>query len=116
MPHVTAAGKAILAHMDKKKLKNYLKQCDYQNLTRQSLKSEEELLLELDLVSKRGWASNIGEYDAQVFGVGAPIFSNGQVIASLVVQYPSFRHDEKQIEAYGKEVKESAKVISDELS
>ncbi len=116
LPHVTAAGKAILANVNKKKLKSYLKQCEYNSLTDQSIKSEDKLLDELKEVSKKGWASNIGEYDSQVYGIAAPIFSNDEVIASLVVQYPGFRHDEIQLKKYAKEVIKSAESISADLS
>lgn len=115
-PHVTAAGKAILAHMDKKKLRNYLKQCDYQKITQHSINNEADLIKELEMISKRGWATNIGEYNPQVYGVAAPIFSNQQVIAALIVQYPGFRHDEKQLEVYAQEVLNSAREISEELT
>ena len=116
LPHVTAAGKSILAYYPPKKLKAYLRQCDFPRLTEQSLKSEEDLIQELKNVEKQGWASNIGEYDNQVYGIAAPIFSGDEVLASLIVQYPGFRHNEEQLQSYAKEVVQSAECISKELN
>lgn len=116
LPHVTAAGKAILAYQDEKKRKGYLAQCDYPSLTPKSLGSEKKLLTELETIRQEGWASNIGEYDDQVFGVAAPIFSGEEIVASLVVQYPGFRHGQKELGEYAQEVMASAQLISQDIS
>jgi DNA-binding IclR family transcriptional regulator len=116
IPHVTAAGKAILAHLSAKKLQNYLRQAQMPKLTQSSLSSPENIKNDLDLVRKNGWAVNLGEYDSNIYGVAAPILINDEAIAAIVVQYPVFRHAENLLPDYANEIMASAKIISSAFS
>ncbi|MBF0196308.1 MAG: IclR family transcriptional regulator [Planctomycetes bacterium] len=116
IPHVTAAGKSILAFQTEKKLNNYLRQCEFPKLTKSSVTSQRKLLKELETVKDQGWAINAGEYNTQVYGVAAPVYFGKEVVASLVVQYPSFRHNQEKLKGYAQKVMAAAKVISKEIS
>jgi DNA-binding IclR family transcriptional regulator len=112
IPHVTAAGKAMLAFIGPKKLEAYLKQADFPRLTQQSINTLEQLKDELNQIKTRGWAINHGEYNELIYGIAAPILLEGEAIAAIVVQYPAFRHDSSQLEAYSEEVMLAAQKIS----
>lgn len=112
IPHVTAAGKAILAFCDERKQQSYLRQAQTPKLTDHSLPSIDQVQKELHEVRRQGWALNRGEYDPHIFGVAAPILRQGQAIAALVVQYPSFRHNEKLLPEYATEINMAAQNIS----
>lgn len=112
IPHVTAAGKAMLAFLSERKRQAYLNQAQFPALTSNSCLSLECLGKELHQIYKRGWASNLGEYDPHIFGVAAPILRGKEAIAAVVVQYPSFRHSRKNIKAYALEVMQSANAIT----
>ena len=112
IPHVTAAGKAILAFLPEKKCEAYLKQASFPALTQQSIDSLELLKRELQKIKKLGWAINHGEFNELIYGIAAPILIEEESIAAIVVQYPAFRHDSANLEAYSKEVMLSAQRIT----
>ena len=111
LPHLTAAGKAILANMSEEKRNIYLEQTNYAHPTEVSIVNQSALCDELDRIRNQGWALNLGEYDDQIFGVAAPIITTAGVYG-LAVQYPKFRHDEAHLERYAMKIIESANAIS----
>lgn len=112
IPHVTAAGKVLLAFSKHKMKQAYLHQVKFPELTESSIKTQEQLLKSLDEVKQAGFADNTGEYDEFIYGISAPIIADGEAIAALVIQYPSFRHETKFYQSMKKEVITSAQKIS----
>jgi DNA-binding IclR family transcriptional regulator len=115
IPHVTAAGKAILAFLPEKKLQAYLRQAQTPKLTNNSLNSIQAIKSEITKIQDKGWALNLGEYDDQIYGVAAPILIQGEAVAAIIVQYPGFRHQEELLPEYANEIMSSAQNISTSL-
>ncbi|MDC7228473.1 MAG: IclR family transcriptional regulator [Spirochaetales bacterium] len=99
-PHVTANGKAILANLSQKELNRYLDRMDNTPFTENSIVEPDILKKELAVVRERGYSINAGEFEPHIMAVGAPLFHGGEVIASLVVQFPDFRHSRSDLEGY----------------
>ncbi|MBN1670178.1 MAG: IclR family transcriptional regulator [Kiritimatiellae bacterium] len=108
IPHVTAAGKAILAFLPDPKLAKYFDQTKLERFTRKTRTQKKAILADLRRVRARGYAVNTGEYEEDIMAVAAPILARGQVVASLVVQFPVFRYGEKALNQHGPVVKTAA--------
>jgi IclR family transcriptional regulator, acetate operon repressor len=98
-PHVTAGGKAILAHLSRERLDAYFRHTAMERFTVRSLASREDVEKELEQTRARGYAVNRGEYQAEVLAVAAPIFHAGAPLGALVLQFPIYRHREDELES-----------------
>jgi len=116
IPHVTAAGKAILAHLDEDLLRSYFQNAALQRFTAKTSTNAGDIMKELEEVRERGYAINRGEYEELVMAVAAPIFQNEKVTASVVVQFPTFRYQEERLPNFANDVMSSAKSIERKLN
>ena len=107
-PHVTSAGKAILAFLDPKLQQKYLEDALYHRFTEKSLTEPGSLEAELDAIRARGYAINRGEYEPEVMAIASPIRQGGDVIGSIVVQFPTFRYQEEQLTGFAERIVEVA--------
>lgn len=90
--HVSAAGKAILAELDRERVDEIVEQHGLPRPGRDSITSREELHEELDRVRDRGYAFNRQESTAGVHAVGAAVTSSdGDVVGALSVSGPANR-------------------------
>lgn len=90
--HATAAGKAILAHSDREKVKEILTTQGLSALTDETITRKEELQNELEEIRSRGYGFNIQENITGLHAVGVPVMSpDGRVIGALSVSGPSHR-------------------------
>ena len=115
IPHVTAAGKAILAHLSDDLLDSYLAAVELQRFTSKTITKASDIRNELATVRERGYAINRGEFEEMVMAVAAPIIQNNEVLASVVVQFPAFRYQEEELPSFAKDVIVSAKSIERKL-
>ncbi len=115
-PHVTAGGKAILAHLPKERLDAYFRHTVLERFTMRSLLSREEVERELEQTRKRGYAINCAEYQPEVMAVAAPIFYGGAPLAALVLQFPTHRHREDELESNAGAVVAAARRIGEQLA
>jgi len=80
----TTGGRAILSTYKEEQLDDVLKNVDFIPRTQHSIKTKQELKLELQVTQKRGYSMFENEYIIGLESVGAPIFdANGECIASL---------------------------------
>lgn len=112
IPHVTAAGKAILAFLPHNLLEAYLARIQLERFTSKTVTDLAVIRRELDTVRSRGYAINRGEYEAEVMAVAAPIFVGASIEGSLVVQFPTFRHAERDLEGHAGPIVDAASRIS----
>ena len=103
-PHVTAAGKAILACQAEAELVSYLENCLYQAYTDKTQTNPGVLRQELEETRARGYAFNRGEYDREIMAVAAPIIVYSRVVASLSLQFPYFRYSEEELSRIGNRI------------
>ena len=115
IPHVTAAGKAILAFLPKTLLEAYLARIRLERFTSKTVTDLAMIRRDLDAVRGRGYAINRGEYEAEVMAVAAPVFAGGAIGGSLVVQFPTFRHGERDLDGHAAPIVDAARRISDLL-
>jgi DNA-binding IclR family transcriptional regulator len=116
IPHVTAGGKAILAYLSDELLTKYFENVELVRFTPKTLTKKRDILQELKMVRKNGYAINLGEYEDVVMAVAAPVFQNETVIASVVVQFPTFRYKEKELSKHAGDIIETANRIGLQIS
>jgi DNA-binding IclR family transcriptional regulator len=97
IPHVTAGGKAILAFLPAAQLKEYFKKTEWKSFTSQSMTEKGLVMKQLEEIQEKGYAINWGEYEEEIIAIAAPIFENEEVIAALIVQFPTFRYREEEL-------------------
>ncbi len=110
-PHVTAAGKAILAFLPDAARERYLDDALYHHFTEKSLVNPHALRQQLRSIREQGYAVNYGEYESEIMAVASPVLMKGGSIASVVVQFPSFRYREEALPAFGERIKQATQAI-----
>lgn len=115
-PHVTAGGKAILAFLSPERLDAYFRRTAMERFTGRSLLRRDEVERELEQTRARGYAVNHGEYQAEVMAVAAPVFREGAPLGALVLQFPTYRHREEELESSAGAVVAAARRISDSIA
>jgi len=113
--HATANGKVMLAFKDAEFIRTYLESVEWHGFTDKTIASRKELEEELDRIRDNGYALNRGEYEASIMAIAAPIRSDVDIVASLVVQYPTFRHSLDEVKAYAPDLVAAAGRISEKL-
>ncbi len=111
-PHVTAGGKAILAFLPEHVREKYLGDALYHKFTEKSVVNPNTLRQQLSEVRKDGYAVNHGEYETEIMAVASPVIVAGEVLGSVVVQFPTFRYREESLPAFGERISESAQAIA----
>jgi DNA-binding IclR family transcriptional regulator len=91
VPHCTAAGKVLLAHMEEARLDQILA-AGLAKFTSFTITDPGELRLELERVRAQGYAAVHEELERGLNAVAAPIYDHtGQVIAAAGVAGPAYR-------------------------
>jgi DNA-binding IclR family transcriptional regulator len=86
LAHVTSSGKVLLAYLPPDYQRDLIAQMRLPPSTPRSITTRAELLAELDIVRRQGWAENRGESHAGMCSIAAPIRDPlGRVIASVSV-------------------------------
>ena len=115
-PHVTAGGKAILAFLSQERLTAYFEHADFQQFTTSTIVEKSKVSDQLTQIARNGFATNFGEYEDDVMAVASPIFCGGEVLASLILQFPFYRHVKDELEANAGYIMEASRTISEKLS
>jgi DNA-binding IclR family transcriptional regulator len=116
LAHVTAAGKALLAWQTDAALGSVLA-AELKGFTPQTLTDPGVLKRELELVRRRGWATEVEEHELGAACVAAPIVSgSGPPFASLSISGPTSRLPRGQLKDLGTRIREAADGIAESLS
>lgn len=87
-----APGKAILAHLPKADLDDYLRQVVLKRWTPTTRATRKALLADLALCRSRGYSLDLAEGMAGIHCVGAPVLDpNGYPVCAVTVIAPAFR-------------------------
>ena len=113
--HATANGKVMLAFKDSEFVRKYMGAVEWKPFTSKTITNPKDLEKELERIRASGYAVNRGEYETNIMAIAAPIESPGGIVASIVVQYPTFRHDESELETYAPTLVSLATRISRKL-
>lgn len=111
-PHVTAAGKAILAAFPDAAREKYLDDALYHQFTDKSLVNPNSVRQQLMKIREEGYAVNYGEYESEIMAVAGPIRVRGVVLGSVVVQFPTFCYQEAALPTFGKRITEAAQAVA----
>lgn len=88
-------------------------ECSFIKFTEKTLGSVDELIADLDLVRRRGWAIDDEESEKGHRCIGAPIYDyRGDIIAALSASGPVSLLTEDRIESVAEYVKKQALEIS----
>lgn len=110
--HGSSNGKAMLASVPRDQVKPIVGE-RLERYTENTIVDWAEFFVELDRVIERGYASNVGEWRADVAAVASPILDEtGTPIASLSVSAPAARMSEDLYAKYGALVVEAAQRVS----
>ena len=86
----SAVGKVLLADLPEARRRELVEDLEFPAYTARSLRLPGELLAELEVVRKQGWAVDRGEYEETVNCVAVPIRGvDGRVIAACSVSTPT---------------------------
>lgn len=99
--HCSAAGKAVLAFIQKKKQQKILSDIDFKEYTSKTISSRDALADNLALIKRTGVAYNNAEFHNGINAVAVPIFGgSGAVTGSIALVGTSIELDMKQMEEY----------------
>jgi DNA-binding IclR family transcriptional regulator len=111
----TASGKAILAYMPEKTVRQILTR-GMPQLTSYTLNSPEALLEDLKKVRELGYAISEQELEEQIHALAAPIFNHeNHPIASIAVAGPAYRLTRQRMIEIGTNLVATAQEISREI-
>lgn len=82
--HCTAAGKAILAYLSEAEIHAIIKRNGMPRFTSSTLIKYADLMNELDLTRRRGFATDSGELERGLSGIAAPVFMRGSLLVAAV--------------------------------
>jgi DNA-binding IclR family transcriptional regulator len=92
--YAMAGGKAILAHLPPDMQEEYIASVQFEPLTPKTIRSVEELRIQLDAVRREGIAYCFEEYTTGVIGTSRPVLDlNGNVLGAIDVPTPTVRYD-----------------------
>jgi len=114
--HCTGVGKAIMAYLPRNVIENYLKKHPLQKFTDYTITDTEQLIKELKLTRKRGYAIDNEEIEFGLRCIAAPIFSHRDFpVAAVSISAPTARLPEEEIETIASDVQMYAQQISQRL-
>lgn len=115
--HSTSVGKAWLSGLPEQRLLDVLKGLDLRRHTAKTFTTPVALLDELQRTREQGFAFDDEENEPDIRCFGSPIFNRSrEPIGAVSISMPVYRHDEQRHELCGRLVRETAQLISAELS
>jgi len=95
--HNTAAGKAILAEMDREHVQHIIDEWGMPKETEATITDPDQLFEELSTIAERGYSVVDEEFAPGLVSVGAPVHKDGTIIGGLSVGGPKYRLDTARI-------------------
>jgi DNA-binding IclR family transcriptional regulator len=110
--HCVASGKVLMAALAEREVLRIVRR-GLVAYTERTITELEPLLEELSRIRRRGYATAIGEYEAGLNAVSAPVHdARGSVIAAVDIWGPAFRLTPRRIPELSVQVREAAAAIS----
>lgn len=111
--HTTAAGRSIMAAMDKESLDSYLEKATFEKKTALTIATREDLEALLDDIRLRGYGWENQENEEGIRCIGSAILrGEHRPIGAISVSIPAYRLDEGDVPSLGEAVKKAAESIS----
>ncbi len=112
--HITALGKAIMAHMSQEKLDELFERIDLEPVTAYTITSKETLICQLGEIREKGYSLDDRENDNMLSCCAAPIFDYTQKVIAAISLSDAYKEGEDMV-VIAKELKEVADKISQSL-
>lgn len=103
----SAMGKTILANYSKKQLSEYLSQTTLNPLTPNTITNKKNLLVNLKEIKKMGYAVENAENQLDIICVGFPLIKNKTVYGAFSVSAPNYRVNQKRLNNFIKNGKQT---------
>jgi DNA-binding IclR family transcriptional regulator len=113
--HASAMGKVLLAHMPEAARRDLIARTDLHAYTERTITDRRSLERALAETRKRGFAIDDQELELGINCIAAPIFQDGQVVASLSLTAPSHRRPLTDLLACAPTIVASADEVSARL-
>ena len=114
--HVGGVPKVLLAYLPTKERERVIRQAGLARITDQTITDPDELEANLEQIRRRGYNISVGDLDAQVHSIAAPIYAHsGQVVAAVSIAGPSHRFPPERVERFTRLVCQAAARISRRL-
>lgn len=114
--HVTALGKAMLAHMPASLIAELYGDGELESITGRSPQTVDELIVRLDEVRRRGYALDDEEVEIGLRCIGAPVADrSGKVIAAVSLSAPTSRLPSERVSETAEMVRDCADELSRDL-
>lgn len=111
--YMTATGRVLLACMDRPEQERFIEKYDLPGEMWKEAKSREDLLKELDEINEKRLAVHYaGEH---IVGIGAPVYKDDKVIASVGVYLPEVRFNYEMQELIFSEIIKTTDKIGEAL-
>jgi IclR family transcriptional regulator, KDG regulon repressor len=115
--HSTSVGKAWLSGLPDQRLLEILQSLELRRHTAKTFTTPRSLFEELKRTREQGFAFDDEENEPDIRCFGSPIFNRlREPIGAVSISMPVYRHDERRHELCGRLVRETANLISAELS
>ncbi len=112
--YLTATGRMILASMNPRDRDSFIQKYGLPNEMWPEVNNRDELLFELEKIREKQLSIHFDS--THVVGVGAPIFKNNEVVASLGIYLPEVRFTYQVQEQIFSEISKTANRISEEIA
>ncbi|WP_226655618.1 IclR family transcriptional regulator [Pseudalkalibacillus hwajinpoensis] len=112
LAHGSALGKAILAFLDGNRKQRFLRQLQLKKSTENTFDDEQLFLYHLKAIQDQGFAVDDEETEIGLRCIAAPIYRNGEVVASVGLSAPTSRMPKQQDKTFSKKVVTCSKKIS----
>ncbi|MEM6385400.1 MAG: HTH-type transcriptional regulator BhcR [Pseudomonadota bacterium] len=111
--HASGIGKALLANMEPRRLKTWLRDRTLANFTPHTMADPDELIDELELTRARGYSIDAEEKNIGMRCVAAPVFNMyGEAVAGISVSGPTSRIGLVSLEDISATVMSAANALS----
>ncbi len=116
LPHVSSAGKAILAELSDREIESVAQECGLVSRTKNSITKMAELKKELEHIRRVGFATDDEEDAPGIFCVGATFFDHfGKCMGAISATGVKTDRSETQVATLGKLVIKHADQLTNEL-
>lgn len=111
--YLTATGRMILACMTPDEQDIFIQKFGLPNERWPEIKNKEDLISELCKIKEKKLSAHFA--DSHIVGVGAPVYKNDKIVASLGIYLPEVRFTYKAQEQIFVEISKTAQQISEEM-
>lgn len=109
--HAGATGKILMCSLNDAAMQRYFKSYGIA-YTDATITDITEMKKELEIIRKRGYATDVGEYMPEIYAVAAPVTDcSGQITAAISIAYPSMHKDHIRMDELAAQLQQTAAAV-----